>query len=232
MKGKNTMKIAAFLLQLFLVQTNCDAQEKTVSNYPAGYFRNPLDIPLSVTANFGELRPNHWHMGLDLRTNQKENQPVYAAANGYLAHAGIRPQSFGRYLIINHPNGLSTLYAHLNKFFPELEQYVEEQQQKNESWAIELDFTSRFPVRQGKFIAYSGNTGGSQGPHLHFEIRDTKTDRSLNPLLFGFEIKDDLPPVITRLAIYDRDLSTYKQSPKLIPLKKTDSGYYTLPGRF
>ena len=230
MKGKNTMKIAAFLLQLFSLQIIVNAQEKTVNKYPQGYFRNPLGIPLSVTGNFGELRPNHWHMGLDLRTNQKENQPVFAAANGYIVHVGIRSQSFGRYIIINHPNGLSTLYAHLNKFFPELEQYVEEQQQKKESWAIELDFTeTQFPVKQGKFIAFSGNTGGSQGPHLHFEIRDTKTDRSLNPLLFGFAIKDDIPPVITRLGIYDRALSTYQQNPKLIPLKKTDSGYYTLP---
>ena len=230
MKGKNTMKIAAFLLQLFSLQIIVNAQEKTVNKYPQGYFRNPLGIPFSVTGNFGELRPNHWHMGLDLRTNQKENQPVFAAANGYLAHVGIRSQSFGRYIIINHPNGLSTLYAHLNKFFPELEQYVEEQQHKKESWAIELDFTeTQFPVRQGKLIAYSGNTGGSQGPHLHFEIRDTKTDRSLNPLLFGFEIRDDISPVITRLGMYDRGLSTYQQSPKLIPLKKTDSGYYTLP---
>lgn len=230
MKGKNIMKIAAFLLQLFSLLIIADAQEKTGNKYPPGYFRNPLGIPLSVTGNFGELRPNHWHMGLDLRTNQKENQPVYAAANGYIAHVGIRSQSFGRYIIINHPNGLSTLYAHLNKFFPELEEYVEQQQQKKESWAIELDFTeTQFPVKQGKFIAFSGNTGGSQGPHLHFEIRDTKTDRSLNPLLFGFAIKDDIPPVITRLGIYDRDFSTYEQNPKLIPLKKTDSGFYTLP---
>src|SRR5712691_6323233 len=98
--------------------------------YPKNYFRNPLNIPMKLAANFGELRPNHWHMGLDIRTNQKENLPVYAAANGYIAHVGIRPQSFGRYIIINHPNGLSTLYGHLNDFFPALEQYVTEQQYK------------------------------------------------------------------------------------------------------
>ena len=87
-------------------------------SYPKYYFRNPLGIPMQLVANFGELRPNHWHMGLDIRTKQKENLPVYAAANGYIAHAGIRSQSFGRYIIINHPNGFSTLYAHLNDFFP------------------------------------------------------------------------------------------------------------------
>src|SRR6188508_3396704 len=100
--------------------------------YPKNYFRNPLGIPMSLAANFGELRPDHWHMGLDIRTDQKENQPVYAAAEGYIAHIGIRPQSFGRFIIINHPNGLSTLYAHLNDFFPALEEYVTAQQYKNE----------------------------------------------------------------------------------------------------
>ncbi len=91
------------------------------------YFRNPLGIPMDLSANFGELRSNHWHMGLDIRTQQRVNLPVYAAAEGYIAHIGIRSQSFGRFIIISHPNGLSTLYAHLNDFFPELEKYVEEQ---------------------------------------------------------------------------------------------------------
>ena len=139
------------------------------SSLPKNYFRNPLGIPMQLSANFGELRPNHWHMGLDIRTNAKENLPVYAAAEGYIAKVGIRPQSFGRFIIINHPNGLSTLYAHLNDFYPELEKYVTEQQYKQESWAVELLFTKeQFPVSKGSFIAYSGNTGGSKGPHLHF----------------------------------------------------------------
>ncbi len=126
---------------------------------------------MQLAANFGELRPDHWHMGLDIRTDQKENLPVYAAADGYIAHIGVRPESFCRFIIINHPNGLSTLYAHLNDFYPALEQYVTEQQYRKESWAIELDFTKEpFPVTQGAFIAYSGNTGGSQEPHFHLEI--------------------------------------------------------------
>jgi hypothetical protein len=193
---------------------------------PKYYFRNPLGIPMELTANFGELRSDHWHMGLDFRTNQKENLPVYAAAEGYIASIGIRPESFGRFLIINHPNGLSTLYGHLNDFFPELEQYVTEQQYKQESWAIELNFTkNQFPVSKGQFIAYSGNTGGSQGPHLHFEIFDTKTEKRLNPLLFGLPFSDDVPPALIKLAIYDRSRSTYAQSPLIFSLKKTDSGY-------
>lgn len=115
--------------------------KQAVSQLPVNYFRNPVGIPLDLSANFGELRPNHWHMGLDVRTNAKENLPIYAAAEGYIAHIGIRPQSFGRFIIINHPNGLSTLYAHLNDFFPELEKYVTDKQYEKETWAIELDLT-------------------------------------------------------------------------------------------
>lgn len=191
-----------------------------------GYFRNPVGLPMELVANFGELRPDHWHMGLDIRTNKKENQPVYAAADGFISHVGIRPQSFGRFIIIDHPNGLSTLYAHLNNFFAGLEEYVTAQQYEQESWAVELDFTKdQFPVRKGDFISYSGNTGGSQGPHLHFEIFDTKTTKRLNPLLFDFPVQDNTPPLLTRLAIYDRSKSVFLQKPLLLPLKKTDSGY-------
>lgn len=190
------------------------------------YFRNPLGIPIQLSANFGELRPNHWHMGLDIRTEAKENYPVYAAAEGYIAHIGIRPQSFGRFIIINHPNGLSTLYAHLNDFFTGLEEYVTAKQHEKESWAIELDFTNdQFPVSKGAFIAYSGNTGGSQGPHLHFEIMDTKSQKRLNPLLFDFGIKDDVPPNLVKLAMYDRSKTVYEETPQFFNLKSTDSGY-------
>src|SRR5436190_10854087 len=97
-------------------------------DYPKGYFRWPLNLAPGIVANLGELRNNHWHMGLDIRTDQKENQPVYAAAAGYIAKIRIEPFGFGRAIFINHPNGLTTLYGHLNDFFPELEKYVTEQQ--------------------------------------------------------------------------------------------------------
>ena len=227
-KGKYSISPAALILLLF---SFLKVESQTVgSTYPQGYFANPLDIPMSLSANFGELRPGHWHMGLDLRTDQKENYPVHASADGYIAHIGIRSLSFGKFIIINHSNGLSTLYAHLNEFYPELEKYVREKQTGKESWAIELDFTqSDFKVKKGDLIAKSGNTGGSQGPHLHFEIRDTKSGRSLNPLLFGFDIADVIPPIVTKLAIYDRSISTYLQTPQMIAVVKTDSGYFTKP---
>jgi hypothetical protein len=197
-------------------------------NYPRGYFIYPVGATIGLAANFGELRPNHYHMGLDCKTDKKVNMPVYAAADGYVAHVRIEPSGFGRAIYINHPNGLTTLYGHLNDFYPALEKYVKEQQYKLESWQVFLDIPpGLFPVTKKQFIAYSGNTGGSQGPHMHFEIRDTKTDKVLNPLLFDLPIKDDVPPTILRLAIYDRCLSTYNQNPQLLSLKKVNGIYET-----
>jgi len=194
--------------------------------YPKGYFRWPLNLKPEIVANLGELRPNHWHMGLDIRTAQKQNQLVYAAAAGYIARIRVEPFGFGRSISINHPNGLTTLYAHLNDFNPALEEYVTGQQYKQQSWPVELTFTpQQFPVSKGSFIAYSGTTGGSQGPHVHFEIRDTKTGKCLNPLLFGFQLQDNVPPTLVKLAMYDRNLSTYEQKPQFFALKKTGTTY-------
>ncbi|MGN6420514.1 MAG: M23 family metallopeptidase [Pseudobacter sp.] len=196
--------------------------------YPKGYFRNPLAIPIDLSGNFGELRPNHYHMGLDLKTKARENQPVYAAADGYVARIKIEPAGFGRALYINHPNGYTTLYAHLNDFNPQLEAWVKEQQYKQQSWRVFLDLPANlFPVKKGDFIAYSGNTGGSQAPHLHFEIRRSADDVNLNPLLFGLPLTDNVPPRILRMGIYDRSKSIYEQSARLFPAKATGGTRYT-----
>jgi Peptidase family M23 len=197
--------------------------------YPKGYFRNPLNIPIDLAGNFGELRPNHYHMGFDLKTQHRENLPVYAAAAGYIAKIKIEPAGFGRAIYINHPNGYTTVYGHLNAFTPALDAYLKAQQYKLASWRVFLDIPpDLFPVKQGDFIAYSGNTGGSQGPHTHFEIRKTNDDINRNPMLFGFSLADNTKPTISRLAVYDRRLSVYEQTPQLIPIKKTADGYTTL----
>jgi murein DD-endopeptidase MepM/ murein hydrolase activator NlpD len=204
------------------------AQIFTPKNYPKGYFAWPVGAKVAIAANFGELRPNHYHMGLDCKTEKKQNMPILAAADGYIARIKIEPYGFGRAIYINHPNGLTTLYAHLNDFYPELEAYIKKEQYRIKSWKGIFDIPAgTLPVTKGKFIAYSGNTGGSQGPHLHFEIRDTKTDKVLNPLLFGFAIPDNVPPDVLRLAMYDRCISVYEQSPKFLTLKKINGVYTT-----
>jgi hypothetical protein len=196
---------------------SCFSQTFPSASYPRGYFRNPLDIPITLAANFGELRANHYHMGLDIRTRKKVNLPVFAAADGYIAHIKIEPAGFGQAIYICHPNGYTTLYAHLNKFFPALAAYVSRQQYKLESWQVFLDIPpGLFPVKKGDFIAYSGSTGGSEGPHLHFEIRRTSDDTNLNPLLFDLPVPDSTAPVISRLAVYDRTRSVYEQSPRIL----------------
>ena len=213
------MQLRSTTLFLFIFfSLFCSAQ---VSGYPQNYFRNPLDVPMQLAANFGEIRPNHWHMGLDIKTEHRENLPVYAAADGYIAEVRIEPAGFGQAIFINHPNGLTTVYGHLNSFIPALQQYVISRQYMHESWQTDITLApTQFPVKKGQLIAYSGNTGGSQGPHVHFEIRDTKTTRCLNPLLFGFALQDNVPPDIIRLALYNRSMSVYEQSPLLLRVKK------------
>ncbi len=206
------------------------AQVMKVPAYPRNYFQWPLLLKPELVANFGELRPNHYHMGLDCRTDQKQNQPVQAAAAGYIARIKIEPFGFGRCIYINHPNGLTTLYAHLNDFFPQLEKYVRDRQYQLKSWKVFLDIPpGMFPVTKGQFIAFSGSTGGSEGPHLHFEIRDTRSEKVLNPLLFGLPIPDNIAPDLYRLAVYDRTISTYEQTPQVYSLIKVNGSYVTFP---
>jgi hypothetical protein len=221
------LSIVIFLLSI----RQLSAQIFLKPDYPQQYFRNPLNIPMLLAGNFGELRPNHYHMGLDIKTQARENLPVYAAADGYIARIKIEPAGFGRAIYVNHPNGFTTVYAHLNNFNQELEYWVKQQQYKQQSWQVFLELPpDLFPVKKGAFLAYSGNTGGSQAPHVHFEIRRTADDVNLNPLLFGFPVADNTKPRILRLAVYDRTRSVYEQSPRLLPVKAAGAGYVTTPG--
>lgn len=178
------------------------------------YFTYPLSIKPRLNANFGEMRNNHFHMGLDLSTEGRENLPVYAPAEGYLARIKIETGGFGRALYINHPNGTTTLYAHMNRFIPAAEQFLESQQYAQQTWKIDVTLPENLiPLKKGQLIGYSGNTGASQGPHVHFEIQDSKTENCLNPLLYRFPLADVTPPDIYRLVFYDRDKSIFEQTP-------------------
>ncbi|MEO5967158.1 MAG: M23 family metallopeptidase [Ferruginibacter sp.] len=186
----------------------------------------PVATAPALSANFGELRSNHYHMGLDARTEQRENLLVKAIADGYVTRIKIEPWGFGRAIYINHSNGITSLYAHLNNFYPELENWVTQQQYILKQWSVDLEVPSNlFPVSKGQTIAYSGNTGGSMGPHLHFELRETITEKVLNPLVHGFSVPDKIAPDIIHLAVYDRCESTYEQSPRFIPLRKVNGIY-------
>jgi len=223
-----SLKCTSFLILFFLFNKNSLSQSN-LSVYPQAYFRNPLDIPIQLVANFGELRPNHFHMGLDIRTQGRENLPVHAAADGYISRIKIEKYGYGNAIYINHTNGYTTLYAHLNNFYPALAEYIKTKQYNEQKWAQDFELPAGlFVVKKGQFIAYSGNTGGSAGPHLHFEIRDTKTGDNLNPLLFGFNIADKQPPVIKGLYWYDRRYSTYLIPGKQIPVTKKNGSYSSI----
>ena len=216
------MKWNLLLLILMIASWKAFAQPKGVPEY----FAYPLAIKPRLNANFGEMRPNHFHMGLDLSTESRENLPVYAPADGFISRMKIETGGFGRAIYLDHPNGTTTLYAHMNKFIPSAENYLEEQQYAQETWKIDVKVPAeRLPVKKGQLIGYSGNTGASQGPHVHFEIRDTKTENCLNPLRFRFLLPDVTPPDVFRLVFYDRDKSVYDQSPIVYPLIKKGNQY-------
>ena len=163
------LKIFFFLFYCFLSVISAKAQFFSPKNYPQKYFQWPVGAKIGIAANFGELRPNHYHMGLDCKTDQKVNVPVYAAAEGYIARVKIEPFGFGRSITINHPNGISTLYAHLDDFYPALEKYITEQQYNMQQWNITIMLPENlFAVKKGDFIAYSGNTGGFAGTAYAF----------------------------------------------------------------
>ena len=177
--------------------------------YPQSYFQNPLDVPLYLSGTFGELRSNHFHSGLDLKTQQREGLKVFAAAQGYVSRIRVSHYGFGKALYITHPNGYTTVYAHLKKFNPAIESYLKKAQYKKESFEIQL-FPSKdaLTVTQGEIVAFSGSTGGFIGPHLHYEIRDGNS-KPINPLLFGIKVKDTKEPRINTLMVYPIDSTSH-----------------------
>lgn len=198
------------------------------NNYPQDYFGNPLEIPLILSGTFAELRANHFHSGIDIKTQQRVGLKVLAAADGFVSRIKVQHYGYGKALYITHPNGYTTVYAHLSEYSPEIEAYVKKHQYEKESYEIELfPNTQDLIIEKGSLVAYSGNSGGSGGPHLHFEIRN-KEEHPINPMLFGIDIKDSTKPLITSVyafAIGDTSTvnnSNAKQKLRLTPQNNGD----------
>jgi murein DD-endopeptidase MepM/ murein hydrolase activator NlpD len=219
--------IGLFSFFLF-VGTKSMAQNVTIDSK----YHSPLGIPLQLSAIFGDIRPNHFHMGLDFKTNQREGIPIHSISDGFISRIRIAPTGYGRVLYIDHPNGITSVYAHCSSFSGKIMEYLEPFQVEAFSNNIDLKLRkNELPIQKGERIALSGNSGSSTGPHLHFEIRDTKTEHGLNPLLHGFNISDNSPPVIQAIKIYAVDEKGYQIPGKsmIINVQKTKNGY-SIPG--
>ena len=217
-----------FCLLLLLYTATFFAQNP----YPQDYFRSPMDLPIHASGTFGELRNNHFHAGLDFRTQQKVGFPVFAAASGYVSRLRVSTYGYGTAVYIDHPNGYTTLYGHLLKYSPKIEAYIRAKQYEKKSFDIEIfPKPGEITVEKGEEIALAGNSGGSGGPHLHFEFRDTKTEMIINPLLFGLDkkmIDKDAPTVygLIAYAVSDDAVVNESQKPILLSLKLQKDGTY------
>jgi murein DD-endopeptidase MepM/ murein hydrolase activator NlpD len=191
-----------------------------------------MDLPVHPSGTFGELRGNHFHAGLDFRTKQKEGFPVYAVADGYVSRIKVSSYGYGTVLYIDHPNGYTSVYAHLQKYSPKIDKYVREKQYEKKTFDIELmPKPGELTVSKSEVVALSGNSGSSGGPHLHFEYRDTKTEMIINPLLFGLDkkMKDvDAPKILGVIAypLSDKGVVNSSEKPVLVNLKLQKDGTY------
>jgi murein DD-endopeptidase MepM/ murein hydrolase activator NlpD len=219
-----------FLLLLTGFASVATGQQLYTNNkYPLVDFRAPLDIsPPALAGSFGELRASHFHSGVDFRTNQRQGYPVYAIADGYISRLRVQNSGFGLALYINHPNGYTSVYGHLQRYNAKISSIAKALQYTKKSYELdEFPAAGQIPVHKGEIIAYSGNTGSSGGPHLHFEIRDTKTEATINPQLFGIEVPDQVKPVISGLYLYklNRKAFTEYTAKQRIPIVGTSGSY-------
>jgi murein DD-endopeptidase MepM/ murein hydrolase activator NlpD len=188
-------------------------------------YHSPLSIPLKLSASFGDIRPNHFHMGVDFRTNGKVGLSLFSIEQGYVSRIKITPLGYGRVIYVNHPNGVTSVYAHCSGFEKSIQNIVLAYQEKNQLNEIDMTFTSgEIPVTKGQLIAYSGNSGNSSGPHLHFELRDTKSEKALHPLVHGFDISDVHAPIPSKIYLYPIDQNGYYLNQKKMSIAVVKSG--------
>lgn len=208
------MRYKLLIFFLFYV-ANLSAQREKYPQYP-----NPVKIPVSLSATFGELRSNAFHAGVDIRTQGVEGKEVFAVADGYVSRIGVSPYGYGKVIYITHNDGFTSVYAHLSKFNQKLTDYVREKQYGTESFAQNIMLKeNQFPIKKGDYLGLTGNSGSSGGPHLHYEIRYTKTQEPVNPMYFGLKIKDTKKPSIKGLAIYPLENSVVNNADTVIHLK-------------
>lgn len=200
------------------------------TNYPTDFI-SPLSIPLDVSGSFGELRSNHFHSGLDFKTEKREGLEVFAVGDGYVSRIKISTYGYGKAIYITHPNGYVSVYGHLQRANGVIEEYIKKQQYSQKSFEVEMfPKASDLPVKQGEIIAFSGNSGGSGGPHLHFEFRDVKTEKTVNPLQFGFTkfVTDKREPFLQGIIAYPIDSVVVNKSKKPVSVsfnKQSDGTY-------
>lgn len=200
------------------------------SDYPSDFI-SPLAIPLDFSGSFGELRSNHFHSGLDLKTDKREGLDVFAVADGYVSRIKISTYGYGKAIYITHPNGYTTVYGHLQRANGAIEDYIKKFQYTKKAFEVEMfPSPNELPVKQGDIIAFSGNSGGSGGPHLHFEFRETKTEKIVNPLEFGFNkiAKDHFKPNLIGIMVYPIDSVIVNKSQVPVPVsfnKQADGNF-------
>lgn len=231
------MRIHLLLTFLF----SCLVPALQAQKIPENGYHLPVGIDPILSSNFGELRPNHFHMGIDFKTNGKTGYNLYAVEEGYVSRIKASPYGYGNVIYIDHPNGVTSVYAHCMEFKGKIDSVVRETQRREQNSEVEIyPEKGAIPVKRGEVIAVSGNSGSSTAPHLHFELRDTKTEQALNPLVYGFDIADHKAPEIRGLKIYSLTADGYRRPGKSIyyPVTKGNTGYYisgntiTLPGNY
>lgn len=186
----------------------------------------PLEIPLKLSGTFGEFRPTHFHAGLDIKTQGKEGFKVSSIKAGSVRRIKVATTGYGKCLYIQHADGTTSVYAHLKKFAPKIESFIKAYQYEKETFLTQKFLKlGEMTVEQGEVIGYSGNTGGSLGPHLHFEIRDTKAETPLNPLQLGFEIPDSIRPIVQGFYRYKKEENGLSKKTQL-PLERINDSVY------
>ena len=213
------LKKSFLLLFLLSILFRLNSQEYNLNS--------PIDLPLNLSGTFGEFRSSHFHYGLDITTNKKSGYEVYSIESGSIIRIRVSTSGYGKAIYVDHLNGLTSVYAHLKEFSPKIQEYIKGQQYLRKSYNIQKFFNvGDLVIDKGELIGYSGNTGGSSGPHLHFEIRDTKSQNPLNPLSFEYKYEDNRRPIIRSLYVFDETDSFKKDNPKQYPIEKINDSIY------